>query len=624
LADDEYYVYVGITDNATAPAAGDYFYRSPGTVKLSGMGGAFNQAGIMVSPSAPVAARGDTVLFDINVADNGLLEDMIVFNVKIDTTFWSVPDTASPYSLSLSGVTMQVNEVSESGGYYNVRGAIFDGTSDFGSAINTPDIDNTGYGTTVAQLELVCKGTDAAVEEITMLELDEAELRLNGSVRNVPVHNGRATIKPRAVLDAVVDFEGRPIDAGYQVTVELRKVGSYEDIEDNWFHMANDEDSSATGVQVTLGSNGTIELMEVPEGNYDVVVKYNRYLSVKHEIYFGAGLDTLSSNWYLLGGDCAGYTDSLGNTMPNNAVNQEDVNRISAAWGADSSHANWGAPSNYKWADINEDGSVELEDLKLVNNNFDATASTISQGAQPVFLKQAADATNDAVQVKLVDVPSEVVAGETYTVKLEITGAGEVGGYFANFAFDPSTFSFSSIQNGGFLNGTLTQVRDIEETTAGLAAVTQNHRVFAGDGVVAEVTFKANRSTSISEDMLSLDMLKLITDDYTVTEFNQSMVTVVSNEEPVAFGLSQNSPNPFNPTTTINFSVADNSHVTIKVYDVLGRHVTTLVDRGYTPGHHQVVWNGTDVGGNLVSNGIYFYRIDAGSFHDTKKMLFLK
>ncbi len=88
--------------------------------------------------------------------------------------------------------------------------------------------------------------------------------------------------------------------------------------------------------------------------------------------------------------------------------------------------------------------------------------------------------------------------------------------------------------------------------------------------------------------------------------------------------LLQNSPNPFNPSTTIKFYIPNTSDVTIKIYDILGREITTLINQQTTAGYHNVYWNGRDSRGEDVASGVYLYRLTAGSFSETKKMNLLK
>ncbi len=98
-----------------------------------------------------------------------------------------------------------------------------------------------------------------------------------------------------------------------------------------------------------------------------------------------------------------------------------------------------------------------------------------------------------------------------------------------------------------------------------------------------------------------------------------------SLEPPTAFELSQNYPNPFNPSTTIMFSVPESGPVSMVVYDILGREVTTLIAGAImSPGVQSVTWDGLDAKGTPVPGGIYFYRMTAGDFVKTHKMLLLK
>ncbi|KAA0242639.1 MAG: T9SS C-terminal target domain-containing protein [Chlorobiota bacterium] len=97
---------------------------------------------------------------------------------------------------------------------------------------------------------------------------------------------------------------------------------------------------------------------------------------------------------------------------------------------------------------------------------------------------------------------------------------------------------------------------------------------------------------------------------------------------PATFSLSQNYPNPFNPSTKIKFEIPDqvwndNRFVTLKVYDVLGNEIATLVNEEKQPGTYEVEFNTSSIK-HLPSSGIYFYQIKAGNYTETKKMILLK
>ncbi|MCH7963780.1 MAG: T9SS type A sorting domain-containing protein [Bacteroidetes bacterium] len=83
--------------------------------------------------------------------------------------------------------------------------------------------------------------------------------------------------------------------------------------------------------------------------------------------------------------------------------------------------------------------------------------------------------------------------------------------------------------------------------------------------------------------------------------------------------MIENYLNPFNPTTTINYKIPELSFVTLKVYDVLGIEIATLVNEDKAVGSYEVEFDGSE-----LTSGIYFYRLQAGSFFETKKMVLMK
>ncbi|MBK8552610.1 MAG: T9SS type A sorting domain-containing protein [Ignavibacteria bacterium] len=91
------------------------------------------------------------------------------------------------------------------------------------------------------------------------------------------------------------------------------------------------------------------------------------------------------------------------------------------------------------------------------------------------------------------------------------------------------------------------------------------------------------------------------------------------NENAVRFNLFQNYPNPFNPNTVIQYSVIENLFVTLKVYDILGNEILTLVNEKRPAGNHSVEWDASG-----YPSGVYYYKIQSGNFISTRKMLLVK
>jgi len=116
--------------------------------------------------------------------------------------------------------------------------------------------------------------------------------------------------------------------------------------------------------------------------------------------------------------------------------------------------------------------------------------------------------------------------------------------------------------------------------------------------------------------------------DYAGNESDAASPETVTSDDtpsvPTVFALYQNVPNPFNPTTTIRFDLPRVVHVKLSIYNVKGELVATIVDRPMTEGRKEALWAGTNDSGSPVASGIYFYRLDAGDFMQTRKMVLLR
>jgi hypothetical protein len=110
-----------------------------------------------------------------------------------------------------------------------------------------------------------------------------------------------------------------------------------------------------------------------------------------------------------------------------------------------------------------------------------------------------------------------------------------------------------------------------------------------------------------------------------IKDICSSGLTGVEGEVPrFVNALDANRPNPFNPTTAIQFSLERGSNVDLKVYDTEGREVRTLHSGSLAAGPHTVTWDGTNAAGKDVSSGVYFYRLKAGEYENTKKMMLIR
>jgi hypothetical protein len=153
-----------------------------------------------------------------------------------------------------------------------------------------------------------------------------------------------------------------------------------------------------------------------------------------------------------------------------------------------------------------------------------------------------------------------------------------------------------------------------------------------GDGRFAEPTSHGTGDTAwsvIAADLDSDGDLDLATGGARSVSLllNQAAAAVGDGGDPTLpteYALGENYPNPFNPTTAISFAVPEPARVSLVVYNVLGQRVATLVDAVLQPGYYAHNWDGRSRNGRALPSGLYFYRLEAGSFRQTHKMVLLK
>jgi len=165
----------------------------------------------------------------------------------------------------------------------------------------------------------------------------------------------------------------------------------------------------------------------------------------------------------------------------------------------------------------------------------------------------------------------------------------------------------------------------------------------AGSGPIANLVFSVDNALDI--DAINITSIEMEEPNHSLMLIYNEMVDGVphsmsltpdfegvylalsdpmSNILPESFTLAQNAPNPFNPQTRIDYDIPKATIVRLEVYNVLGQHVNTLVDGFQEAGSKSVIWDGRDNSGASVSSGVYFYRIEAGDFSMTRKMMMLK
>jgi hypothetical protein len=259
------------------------------------------------------------------------------------------------------------------------------------------------------------------------------------------------------------------------------------------------------------------------------------------------------------------------------------------------------------------DNFIGFEDLMIFAMNYGVVA--------PKIVPLLPETAGEALALSLAEISTD---GDEVHVALRLGGnTGEVKGISAMVTYDASQLEFVSARLSDAMVSPLAEVFFWSGTEPGKVlvdlAVLGTGVAIGGSGDVAVLTFRA------------------LGGEYALG-FEGAVIRGVENEDltgelqgleprpglPTAFRLVQNVPNPFNPKTVVAYEVPQASEVTIRVYDVAGKLVRTLVDDVVEPGRYAATWDGTSDGGESVGSGVYFCVMETPDYHATNKMMLLK
>jgi len=202
--------------------------------------------------------------------------------------------------------------------------------------------------------------------------------------------------------------------------------------------------------------------------------------------------------------------------------------------------------------------------------------------------------------------PGTVTTGQTYTYTLTINMASGSGKYGVDIAVKNGTLGVGT--NGSIiklLSGELVQSAGITYSNPKIITFSYTAPATAGtDTLYATVDRGFSGAWAFAQNL-----------GFTV----QTVSGIINNSNPVSFGLEQNFPNPFNPSTQINYNIVNKGLVTLKIFDVLGKEVAVLVNENQEPGKYYAMFNGDN-----ISGGVFYYKLESDGRTDTKKMILVK
>ncbi len=274
---------------------------------------------------------------------------------------------------------------------------------------------------------------------------------------------------------------------------------------------------------------------------------------------------------------CADFRASYG------AVNLQDF----MYYGSHNSHSIGGGGSRVSESNALAEGTIRLE-LEVDHPTIGPRrllAKLILEGVQPFKVMVIALRTGRPELEYQSWIPNETFANATACAEITRDGTPQV---------------FLGVMNGTGLSGTSVELGTFEFAITGTGEF------------------------ELTEDDLAFLQAELLSTDGNELAFGGLRLERIEAPPSYEFELAQNYPNPFNPTTTIAFSIAATSDVTMNIYDVRGMRVATLLRGRRDAGVHRIPWDGTDANGTRVASGVYFYRLTAGTFTATRKMVLLK
>lgn len=324
------------------------------------------------------------------------------------------------------------------------------------------------------------------------------------------------------------------------------------------------------------------------------------------------GQDRATNYWL---GDVANVNNDW---EPDGYVSDPDIVKLSGIYGGapsgDLLKCDVGPTDDHSRVGIPEpDDFIDFEDLMMFAMNYDVVSPKIVP-----FLDGEPDSE---LMLTLREIRFEEGLVQ---IALNLAGnAGEVKGLSATIGFDSSGLEFVSAAATDDMSSPLAPVffwsgateREVQVDFAVLGTGV----TIGGSGDVAVLTFRAlggSYNAEFENAVLRGAENENLTADLEDLESKP--------EIPNVFRLVQNSPNPFNPVTTVAYHVPHKSEVTIRVYDVAGRLVRTLVDGLEEPGVHEAAWDGRSDRGQSVGSGVYFCVMEADGFRDSRKMTLLK
>ncbi len=257
------------------------------------------------------------------------------------------------------------------------------------------------------------------------------------------------------------------------------------------------------------------------------------------------------------------------------------------------------------------DDRIQFEDLIIFAINYGGTGYQA-----PQMRAMAAAADRDEV---LVDAPDAVSAGESFTARVRVRGAGDIQGLSAQLGWDPAVVEPGIVSTSDWMAGMGGVVFSAAAGNVDAALLGSSGRGLAGEGDVATVSFRSLRAGKPGIALASITAR-----DASNHPVVLGRTAVVTGSAPNTSDLMPVAPNPFRDDATLAFATSHAGPVRLAIFDLTGRLVRTLVNEQRAAGTYRETWNGTDNSGHRLQAGLYYVQLTAPQFSRSRKLLMLR
>jgi hypothetical protein len=268
------------------------------------------------------------------------------------------------------------------------------------------------------------------------------------------------------------------------------------------------------------------------------------------------------------------------------------------------------------------DNMIGFEDLVIFAINFAAVGP--NQKAVPILAGQD---ISGPLGLSLVMPEGRLEAGKEFKLQVILNNnPGTVKAIHFVLPYDPAQLEFTGADQSAELKGASypvffdgrTRDNQVDVSLALLGGTT----AIGGSGQIASISFRLLQSKDLSLGFSQIDLRDGENNKLSGQQLGTAYASVL--QVPKTYGLSQNYPNPYNLQTQIAYQLPQAGMVLLRIYNIKGELVRTLVKEQKPAGYYTVTWDGKNGDGVAVSSGIYFYRLSSGSFSATRKMVMIK